>query len=160
LRRSQVSNGLRVPPLGAAGRPRRVERHAARHQVEPRHRLAEVGQRDGVHRRDRPAVGGRPSPRREQELALGVRRVRSAIPSSRASASSRCWLGPDPLGAELDDLVGRIADGSLSVRPPTRSRASSTTTERPAARERAGGGEARQPGADHGDVGLPHVSPS
>ncbi len=47
--------------------------------------------------------------------------------------------------------------GSLSSRPPTRSRASSTTALDPAGDQVAGGDEAGQTGADDRDVGLAEV---
>ena len=150
---------LRVPPRGAPGGPRRLERDAAGHQVQPRHRLAEVGQRERVHRRDRAAVAVDLLPRGEQVLALGVRRVRRHAELAR-QRQQPVLRRPDPLRAELDHLVRPGAD-RLVQRPAADAVARLEHHDgAPRGREPPGGGEPREPGADDGDVRLPHRSPS
>ena len=64
----------------------------------------------------------------------------------------RSWVGPanwPPISLMCPPPIERF-----SVRPPTRSRASRTTTLRPAAHEGPGRGQAGEPGADDADVGA------
>ena len=73
-----------------------------------------------------------------------------STPTDCASVAIRCCVGPihwPPTSTTLPS-----PSGSFSVRPPTRSRASSTTTDAPAARSVARRHEPGKAGADHHDI--------
>ena len=76
-----------------------------------------------------------------------------ATSSSRASARIRVCVGPTHW-PPISTTWPVPAIGWFSSLPPTRSRASRTTTDRPARLEVTGGHEAGEPGADDGDVAL------
>ena len=105
-------------------------RHLARHPVEAERGLREVGER--VRRELRDAA--RVAPHARRRTRPGARRRRRsgsvATPSSAASAASRSCVGPIHCPPASTTLPSPIS--WLSVRPPTRSRASSTTTRLPA----------------------------
>ena len=136
LRRSQRGDRLGVEPLGLLRLPRGLERDRLREPVEPELRDAEVGE----HVRRQPvglAVGGR---RGAVALELGAAAMEEVVAAVIGRVVADAELGrerveailgrPDPLAADLDDRA--VLERWLSVRPPTRSCASRTTTERPA----------------------------
>ncbi len=72
-----------------------------------------------------------PEPRQHLRLALKV-----GTPSSVAKARMRSWVGP--VNAATDSTTDPLLKVWLSTRPPTRSRASTNTTERCVADEKHG----------------------
>jgi hypothetical protein len=75
--------------------------------------------------RDRAAIAARPAVDVGDVLAVAEGRE-GRDPELGGQRREPVLRRPDPLAARLDDLAGTIS--WLSVRPPTRSRASSTTT--------------------------------
>ena len=76
------------------------------------------------------------------------------MPSSDIRPRIWVWVGPTNVAPMLATSEAPEPMERLKQRPPTRPRASSTITDLPGGGDLAGRGEARQPGADDGDVGL------
>jgi hypothetical protein len=155
--------GLGVP-AGCSGRPPRLlEGDAPGQPVEAEDRLGEVGHRHRVHPWH---VSGEPVPlphdaREGLPRLVGGERLDPELPGERVHP---VLGGPDPLPPDLDTFPSPMS--WLRTRPPTLSRASRTTTERPAAtRSRAASSPANpaptmQTSASRVSVtGLPLSSP-
>ncbi len=123
-------DGLAVPPIRPRRVPRVVERHGLGHAVETQLGLADVGEDRHRELRDRAPVAAMPAPVHDDVVALVVGREQ---------------LLPEVLAQRDHAVLGRAEVVAMfTTRPPTRSRASTTTTERPAAsRSRAATSPAR-----------------
>ena len=104
-----------------------------------------------------PAVAAQAAAVLDQVVALRRGWGRSPRRARAASAASRSCVGPIHCPPTSTTLPSPMS--WFSTRPPTRSRASTTTTEAPPRRQPARGGEPRQPGAhdDHVRLVCPRV---
>ena len=131
-----------------------LERHAPRQAIEAELRLGDVGERPLRQRRDRRRGSGSLATERiEAVLAfvVGRERLEAELGDELVDA---VLARPDPLAARFDRVDRRRACGS-GPRPPTRSRASSTTMSCPLAAQARARGEPGQSGADDDDVDAP-----
>ncbi len=96
-----------------------------------------VDEHQRVDARDRAAVAAQPPAVLEHVLPVGMRRERSRPRARAASAASRSWVGPIHWAPTSTTLPPPMS--SFRTRPPTRSRASTTTTDAPCGDQAARG---------------------
>ena len=120
----------RVPLGGALRRPRRVERDLLRHAVELQLRQRDRDDRERADLRDEAGVAAGAVAVDEEVRALDPRLVRGHADLAR-EAEDRVVLRARATRRRGRPACRRRA-AAVQMRPPTRSRASSTTTDRPA----------------------------
>ena len=124
---SQALKGHAVPLGGARRVPRPVRGHLGGEPVKATDRPPHLEQREQPDFRDKPAVGA-PAVAERKNLATGA--VDARRPDAEFAARSRRRSCPGPMNCPPRSTA-RPARSVVSVRPPTRSRASRTTVAAP-----------------------------